>query len=140
MLAQDPGASLEDLIPDSAVENPEGWAEQGVEPEARELAEQAPDLAPDSPLDEDVAITVPWPDQMDIPEPERLPRDESIQFADLDEEEDELGAVAAGEVITLGPELSLGFPADEESFPMRGEFAKRFESLSTIDGPCRGTG
>lgn len=135
MRAQDAGApaSLEDLIPDSAVENPEGWAEQGVEPEAREIAGQTPDLAPDSPLDEDVAITVPWPDQMDIPEPERLPRDESIQFADLDGEEDELGTVPDGEVITLGPELSLGFPADEESFPMRGEFAERFESLSTIE-------
>nr|WP_225425683.1 BamA/TamA family outer membrane protein [Pelagerythrobacter rhizovicinus] len=125
--------SLEDLIPDSAVENPEEWADQGVEPEAREIAQQEPELAPDSPLDEDVAITVPWPDEMELAKPEPLPRDESIEFANLDEEEDALGAAPEADVITLGPELSLGFPADEESFPMRGEFAKRFESLSTIE-------
>lgn len=68
---------------------------------------------------------------MQIAEPEPLPADDTIEFADL--EEDELGAVPAADVITLGPELSLAFPADEESFPMRGEFAERFESLSTIE-------
>lgn len=133
LLAQDRTApeSLEDLIPDAAVDDPEGWAEQGVEPEAREIAEQGAELAPDSPLDEDVAITVPWPDEMELAAPERLPRDESIEFADLDDE-DALAAPAA-DVVTLGPELSLGFPEDEESFPMRREFAERFESLSTIE-------
>lgn len=36
-------------------------------------------------------------------------------------------------VITLGPELALGFPAEEGSFPQRDELAKRFEALSTVE-------
>lgn len=134
LLAQDTSEpqGLEDLIPDSAVENPEDWAEQGVEPEAREVAEAAPDVDTAAPLEEDAAITVAWPDQLDIPEPEPLEREEGIEFADFDDEEP-LEEIEDAQVVTLGPELSLGFPAEDETFPMRAEFAERFEALSTIE-------
>jgi translocation and assembly module TamA len=133
LLAQDRSApqSLEELIPDAAVENPESWAEQGVEPEARDSAEQMAEIDPEASLPDDPAITVPWPDQLEIAEPEPLPAEEGIEFAEL--EEDDAQTAADATVVTLGPELSLGFPVDEESFPMREEFADRFESLSTIE-------
>ncbi|WP_374409142.1 autotransporter assembly complex family protein [Pelagerythrobacter sp.] len=135
LAAQDQPAeqSLEDLIPDAAVENPESWAQQGVEPAARDAADQIADIDLDARLPDDPAITVPWPDELEIAEPEPLPREEGIEFAEFEDEDDPADALADAAVVTLGPELSLGFPDDEESFPMREEFAERFESLSTIE-------
>ena len=133
LLAQDRTSpqGLEELIPDSALDNPEDWADQGVEPEARAEAEQIAEVDPDAPLDEDSAITVPWPDELQLAEPEPLEPEEDIEFAELDH--GGIDAVIDAEVVTLGPELSIGFPVDDESFPMREDFAKRFESLSTVE-------
>jgi translocation and assembly module TamA len=133
LLAQDRQAppGLEDLIPDSAVDDPEGWAREGVEPEARASAEQAPAIDPASPLVDDPAIEVAWPDQAPIPRPEPLAGDEEIEFAQIDREFFRGGPEM--EVVSLGPELALGFPTDEDAFPMRDAFADRFEALSTVE-------
>ena len=73
-VAQDP--RLEDLIPDSALSDPEGWAAQ-----AADVPADAP-LDPSSPMDEGTDITVEWPDDLDLPELVELPPDESIEFAE----------------------------------------------------------
>src|SRR6187549_3141548 len=46
----EPEPTLEELIPDEAVANPEAWAEQGVPPEDQATADAAGEPDPDSPL------------------------------------------------------------------------------------------
>ncbi|MDZ4306431.1 autotransporter assembly complex protein TamA [Allopontixanthobacter sp.] len=131
-------ARLEDLIPDSAVENPEEWAADGVSTEAQadDLAE--PVLEPDSPMAELPAMEVPWPDQqLDLPELVRLPRDEAIDFAELEsiqdeDADDEVAALADAQLEVVSDQLTLAFPVELETFPVREEFVSRFKSLSTI--------
>lgn len=136
-LAQDrtAPASLEELIPDSAVENPEAWAQQGApaspEEDAAADAALAAEVAPDSPLAEVPPIGVPWPDQLELPQLAPLAPDDSIQFADTEEEAVQTGLVDA-EVVRITPELVLAFPTDDAAFPERDDFAERFEQLSTI--------
>jgi len=135
--AQDQSApeSLEELIPDSAVENPEEWAQQGAPaaPEEDAAAEAAltEEVDPNSPLAEVPPIDVPWPDQLELPQLAPLDPDDSIQFADAVESETQTGLVDA-ELVQITPELALAFPPDDTAFPQREEFAERFEQLSTI--------
>ncbi len=127
--------SLEDLIPDSAVENPEAWAEQGVpaspEDDAAADAALAAEVDPNSALAEVPPIDVPWPDQLELPQLAPLEPDDSIRFADAEDEGSQTGLVDA-ELVRITPELVLGFPPDDAAFPQREEFAERFEQLSTI--------
>ncbi len=133
--AQDPNAPprLEDLIPDSAVEDPEAWAEVEDTPEETEAAIEAeePVLEPDSPMAEMPDMAVEWPDEVDLPEVERLEPDEDVRFADL--EPDEEFVPLDSELERIDDYLVLGFPADVEKFPLRTEFVERFEELSTIE-------
>ncbi|MFA9199626.1 MAG: autotransporter assembly complex family protein [Cypionkella sp.] len=127
--------SLEELIPDSAIDNPEAWAQQGTPPAPEEDAAAeavlAQEVDPNSPLAEVPPIDVPWPDQLDLPQLAPLAPDDSIQFADADAEAAQTGLVEA-EVIRVTPELVLAFPPDDAAFPEREAFAERFEQLSTI--------
>lgn len=116
---------LEDLIPDSAVADPEGWA---TSPEA------APDengLDPSSPMDEAAEIAVDWPDDLEIPELVELPPDNSIEFAEV--EESEQPVLARADVVQVDPALAIALPDDEAQFPVRDEFLARFRQLSTIE-------
>lgn len=119
---------LEDLIPDSALDDPEGWAEQGVPPEAA-AEEDAP-----PPVDEELAemplVDVPWPDEIVVPEIEPLEPEADIEFAD------ELAVAAPlpeGDEERLSDELVLVFPSELSLFPERDDFLEQFESLSTIE-------
>ena len=71
---------LEDLIPDSAVDNPEDWARQGAPPESAPANNAEPQ--PDTPLAELPLITVPWPEQLQLPQLAPLEPDPTIQFAE----------------------------------------------------------
>jgi len=123
-------ATLEELIPDEAVANPEAWAEQGVPPEAA-AAEDAPgELDPASPLAEVPGIDVPWPENQELPQLAPLEPEEDIQFADF---EDELPRVAMGAEERISDELVLVFPEDRALFPHHDEFIDRFRALSTIE-------
>jgi translocation and assembly module TamA len=136
--------SLDDLIPEAAVANPEGWAAGGV-------ADQAPVVVPVDPLAE---VTLPGFDaefagndaaadpaaavtaegmlaDLAIEDPQPLPPDPALE---------ELAAIAAPTIAAL-PELSeawisntlvLALPAAPEAFPERAEFVERFEDLSTL--------
>lgn len=136
--AQDQSAppSLEELIPDSAVENPEEWAQRGAPaaPDEDTAAEAAlaEEVDPDSPLAEVPPIDLPWPDQLELPQLAPLESDDSVQFADaIDDGEARPGLVDA-EAVQITAEVALAFPPDDAAFPQRQEFAERFEELSTL--------
>ncbi|WP_337190572.1 autotransporter assembly complex protein TamA [Tsuneonella aeria] len=138
LAAQDRSTSreLEDLIPDSALDNPESWANQGLPPEdaADPAAPDAPlvPVDPDSPLAEVPAIDVPWPDNIELPQLAPLEPDDSVQFADADEADGAAPVLAEAEIIRISDELVLAFPPDPAAFPEREAFAERFDMLSTI--------
>ncbi len=134
--AQDRQASpsLEDLIPDSAVDDPDAWAGQGAPPDPQEDAAVAAmaELDPDSPLAELPPIDVPWPDSLDLPVLAPLEPDDSIQFADAVDDGQARPSLVDAEVKQITSELELAFPADQAIFPDREAFADRFAQLSTI--------
>jgi translocation and assembly module TamA len=129
---------LEDLIPDEALDNADGWALQGT------AAEQAQPLPPEqlpqisdpkgddspfaqarTPLDIEAAL-----EQLDIPVPAELEADPELQTAQIDAPDlIELPDLAETE---LSDELALAFPIDAEQFPEKAEFIERFRALSTI--------
>ena len=123
--------SLEDLIPDSAVDNPEAWAVQGG-PEDAVAAEPALAVDPNSPLAEVPAIDVPWPDDLVLPQLAPLEPDDSIQFADMEDAANPQPALLDADVVQVTDELALAFPPDEAAFPEREAFAARYGDLSTI--------
>ncbi|MGN6498963.1 MAG: autotransporter assembly complex protein TamA [Tsuneonella sp.] len=123
-----PPPKLEDLIPESAVQDPETWAQQG----AVEPSTEAPQIDPNSPLAELPAITVPWPDELQLPQLAPLTPDPDLpQFADI--EDSQTAALLDAQVVKISDELSLGFPADLKQFPEQEEFAARFKGLSAIE-------
>jgi translocation and assembly module TamA len=121
-------AELEALIPDSAVDDPEAFA-RDAEPAAPQSV-----LDPESPLTEDVAITLPWPDQdLQLPALVNLEPDPDIETALKDLGESPKLATVDGDVIKVSSELELVFPADDALFPERTEFEQRFEKLSNVE-------
>lgn len=126
-------ASLEDLIPDSAVSDPEAWALQGAPAEAGDdVAEPVTEVDPQSPLAEVPAIDVPWPDDLELPQLAPLEPDDSIQFAEDEASDSARPGLADADVVQITAELALAFPTDDTLFPERDAFADRFSQLSTI--------
>lgn len=134
-VAQDISASqsLEDLIPDSAVEDPESWAGQGVpaEEQVADGSDPLPDLQADSPLAEMPLIDIPWPEDAELPQLAPLEPETGVEFA-APEEDVGPAVVLAGVDVRISDELVLGFPADDALFPERDAFVDRFRDLSTI--------
>ncbi len=127
VFAQDPNSqSLDDLIPDSAVENAEAWAEDRSAP--------APDadvtVQPDEPLAEIPELSVEWPDDLDLPPIEPLEPDEDIRFADTNLPP--LPTLPGAALDRIGDDLVLAFPDNGSGFPQRDAFVSRFRALSTI--------
>ena len=130
--AQDADAppNLEDLIPDSAIENPEEWAQQGTgEPDGSQTG-TAPD--PDTPIETPPGLTIAWPDELEIDGFEPLEPEEDIQFADLDTGAPQV-AFDDAETEQIADNLILGFPQAEPPFSERGDFLARYSALSTIE-------
>lgn len=123
--------SLEDLIPDSAVDNPEDWASQGVSPaDEAQAGEQVP-LDADAPLAEMPDVSIPWPEDIELPQLAPLePEDQEIEFVQF---EDEIPRVTTGSEERVSEELVLVFPNDLALFPERDEFIERFDALSTVE-------
>lgn len=139
VLAQDTGPlSLEDLIPDSAVADPEAWAQQGVdnsappqpqEPDAPDLA--PPELSPDAPIEPNAQMAIDWPEPDSLPPVEQVePLAEPLELADFT---GRLPQVPAGSEERLSSELTLVFPTETSLFPERDAFLDRFKSLSTVE-------
>ena len=119
---------LEDLIPDSAISNPETWANESNPDSAS--AEEA-SIEAQSPLADLPDMSVPWPDETDVPELAPLTPETDIQFA-----EDPLGGRRTPrdvDRVRVSSRVTLVFPADIREMPEREEFADRFDELSTIE-------
>ena len=122
---------LEDLIPDSAVDNPEDWATQGVPAAPGEEETAQTTLAADAPMGEMPQITVEWPEAIELAPLEPIEGEaEQIEYADFSEE---IPPLPLGSEERLSEELVLVFPTDTTLFPERDEFLDRFKSLSTVE-------
>lgn len=121
--------TLEELIPDEAVADPEGWAAQGVPADAASQ-EAAPELDASSPLDELSDVDLPWPENEELPQIAPLEPEEDIQFADFEEV---VPQVELGDEDRISDELVLVFPRERALFPYHEEFLDRFEALSTVE-------
>ena len=124
--------TLDDLIPQSATDDAEGWAAQGadevagpvvpVEYPADEALDQSDPLFDiDGAID---SIAIPTPDPL-TPDPDR-PSFADIAAPDLID----LPELADVEV---SDELTLAFPAEAGLFPEQDEFVARFRALSAIE-------
>lgn len=119
---------LEELIPDSAISDPESWANQNNPDNAP--AEDAP-IEAQSPLADIPDMSLPWPDEAGVPELAPLTPETDIQFA-----EDPLGGRRSPrdvDRVRVSSRVTLIFPADVKEMPEREEFAQRFDELSTIE-------
>ncbi len=136
--------SLDTLIPESALSDPEAWAAAGVAgPQPVELPDSAFGEIDDPAFDAAFAglegqadgVLPPAGDgglaDLAITEPEPLPADPELE---------QLASIAAPILADL-PELEetrvsstlvLALPASREAFPERDEFVDRFEDLSTL--------
>ncbi|MCB2089023.1 MAG: BamA/TamA family outer membrane protein [Sphingomonadaceae bacterium] len=127
---QDSDAELKALIPDSALDDAEGWAtDQPAEPDAE--ADQEQPLQPDSPLDPLPSLAVEWPDNLQLPAIEPLEPEAGIELATV--EDIPAALLPDADLATLGSDLTLAFPAGTANFPQQAEFVSRFRSLSTIN-------
>ena len=131
IVAQDRDAPqrLEDLIPDSAVENPEGWASQGTPQQDQSEDIIAPD--PATPIETPPGFELAWPDELEIDGFDPLEAEEDIEFAELDTGAPQI-AFEDAETVRIDDNLVLGFPQAEPPFSERGDFLARYEALSTI--------
>ena len=129
-------AELEDLIPDSAVDNPQGWASDSSDPGGdtpeEEFGADGADLDPETPLADLPDLAVEWPDDLELPPLDIDLPEEDIQFADLEIAGPEV-AFTEADLVRLNDSLTLGFPQLDPPFTERGDFVERFEALSTIE-------
>lgn len=133
--SRDPDADLKDLIPDSAVADPEGWAKAPAQQEVAP-AQPLPDALPDSgaPLADLPGFTLPWPDENLAPTPALadLAPDPDIEQALAEVPGLPDPAPVKGEDIRLAHGVTLSFPP-VDAIPERAEIAARFEALSALN-------
>ena len=132
--------SLEDLIPDSAVVDPQAWVRQ-TPAAATATQDEVLALDPGSPLAPLPELQLAWPDDQVLPAVEPLSPEPDIQLAEgAVETELEAAGVAPGAAVPrlvdarlddLGKGVELGFPAGDETAG-RAEIADRFAALSTL--------
>jgi translocation and assembly module TamA len=129
LAAQDPSTarSLEELIPDSAVADPESWARQGEPAQADASAA----IDPATPLDPLPGVTLAWPDTLELPPLPELTPEPEVQYADLQLSGPQL-AFSEAATEKIGDNIVLGFPQKEPPFSASGDFVDRFAALSTI--------
>ena len=129
-LAAQDTRTLDELIPEEAVADPEGWAAEGDQPLMPAPEEVVPQLEVDSPMAEMPLITLDPVDELELADVDPVEPGEQIDFKDF---ADVIPPLPEGSEDRLSRELVLVFPADEALFPLRNEFIKRFEALSAID-------
>ena len=137
--AQDRSAppTLEDLIPDSALDDPEAWAADGVEGNTGAIAEAESDQDPQEfvdtelPLEQLPELGVQWPDDIELPPFQPLEPDADARLAE--DTAPLLPPLPDSELVKVNRQLVLALPEDADLFPQRDEFVKRFNELSTIE-------
>ncbi len=130
-------AELEQLIPDSAVSDPETWAKSPLQAQSQTqpILQQKPYVPPeaDSPLTSDSSFRLPWPDeQFELPAVVALEPEPDL--ADAQQAEPEVLAAARDgrDAFSVSPELSLAFLGNAGSIADRDKFVARFAELSAI--------
>ncbi len=139
--------ALEDLIPDSALDDPKAWANQT---DAAKVAVPDPAtlLSPDAiaPLTGIPAITLAWPDAAELPAIVPLTPDPDIGAAaeqakaagealatDADPGSGRgIGQIPGASVLQITPQLALAFPPEVETLPEREAVAARFGTLAAL--------
>ena len=122
---------LEDLIPDEAVADPEGWAAQGIPADIAAEGADQPELDADAPLADMPLIDLPWPEDLEPVQLAPLEPESDLEFATFEGFDN--GDVELGAPERISDELMLVFPSERSLFPQRDEFLDRFRSLSTIE-------
>lgn len=123
---------LEDLIPDSALDNPDDWAAQGTDgPQAAE-PEAFAEIEADTPIDDIPGMDLAWPENLEFEPLQDLESEEDIDFVDLLPDNPRL-AFDDAETFELSDSLVLAFPQKEPPFLESVDFVERFEALSTIE-------
>ena len=131
--------TLEELIPDNAVRDPEAWVQQAPAAAAPEIA--VPELDAASPLAPLPDMQLAWPDDTVLPDVEPLAPEPDVQLAEdaAEKELEALGVAPGGEVPrlvdaqveALGKGVELAFPAGTE-VAAQDELADRFAELSNL--------
>ena len=122
--------TLEELIPDSAVDNPDDWAQQATLEEPETDDGLTPD--PQTPITDPPGFDLAWPTELDIDGFDPIEPEEDIVFAELDLGVPDIDFEQA-EIERIDDNLVLGFPQAEPPFSDRGDFVERFKALSTIE-------
>jgi translocation and assembly module TamA len=126
--SRDADAELERLIPDSALDNPEAFAQTPVP------ADAPPVLDPATPLADLPGSTLPWPDEaIAVPALASLPPEPDIDQALAEMPSLPEVQVAMGAETKVSDNLSLAFPVDSAAFSEREAFTDRFARLSTLE-------
>jgi len=121
--------SLDELIPDEAVENPEAWAGQGSLSAAAdsEPAEESPESADMS----EPQIDLPLVATDELEEFELADTYEPFEFTDFGTPD--TSSLVDLETVHVARGLELGIPVDRTEFPERENFIRRFSALSTLN-------
>lgn len=128
--------SLDDLIPDSAVENPEDWAEQGANgapAEDPDFEMPAAEIDLSEPLADLPAIELPWPDDLEVEQLVELEPETDIEVAQFEDPLAPAEILPDGDEEVLSRGLTIVFPTERTLFPERDEFLERFKALSTVE-------
>lgn len=143
--SRDADPALEDLIPDSALDNPESWAldtdaARKPAPDARALI--APEALP--PLTDIPEIQIAWPDEAELPKFEPLTPDADIGLAEeqakaagetldaaLPDNDRDTVAIANAAIAKVSDQVELAFPPDAV-FPDKDAVVERFKGLSRL--------
>jgi translocation and assembly module TamA len=139
--------ALEDLIPDSAMDDPKAWANL-TEAAKVPVPDSSALLSPDAiaPLTGIPAITLAWPDASQLPAITPLTPDPDIGTAaeqakaagealatDADPGSGRgIGQIPGASVLAITPQLALAFPPGIESLPEREAVAERFGMLAAL--------
>lgn len=144
---RDADQALEDLIPDSALDDPKAWANQT---DAAKVPVPDPStlLSTDAiaPLTGIPAITLAWPDASELPPIAPLAPDPDIGEAaeqakaagqalasDADPGSGRgIGQIPGASLLPITPQLVLAFPPDEAALPEREAVTQRFGALAAL--------
>ena len=127
---EDAPASLEDLIPDAALDDPEAWAAGGADIDVPAPEETPFELDAASPMEDMPLVTIESPENLALEEVEPIDADEEIEFVTFD---DVITPIPVGSEEVVSSELVLVFPSELTLFPQRDEFLDRFKMLSQIE-------
>ena len=122
--------TLDDLIPQSAIDDAESWAAQGAGSNGASTGTPAPERAHDgSPTDgPQVEVSL---DMAAFPEPDPLtPDPDRPTFAEI--EAPDLVNLPELADQPISDELTLAFPVQSDAFPEREDFTQRYRALSSI--------